>query len=223
MHDFGLESGATELCFVRHADAKPQDEDANIDVTYRDAQISTLGRAQARALADRFSGERVAAVISSPSLRTMQTAGAIADALGQTVIPDPRLREVEIGEFDRALDTSVLTVAQAVRERLDRLAEIALRDGGWAALAGTEPSLEVRERMRESANAAIATYPGGRVILVSHAGAINAYFADLLGLERDFFFPAGNTSISIARGRDGRRMLVGLNDIAHLRSIVRSA
>jgi hypothetical protein len=38
----------------------------------------------------------------------------------------------------------------------------------------------------------------------------------LLDLQKDFFFPAGNTSITIVRARDSRRLIVTVNDTAHL-------
>jgi broad specificity phosphatase PhoE len=55
------------------------------------------------------------------------------------------------------------------------------------------------------------------VAIFSHGGAINAFFADLLGLDRDYFFPAANTSVSVARVQGERRLLMALNDISHLR------
>jgi hypothetical protein len=65
--------------------------------------------------------------------------------------------------------------------------------------------------------------PHELVALVSHAGTINAYFAELLGTRRDFFFPTGNTSLSTVRIEDGRSLLVRLNDTAHLERRGRSA
>jgi broad specificity phosphatase PhoE len=62
----------------------------------------------------------------------------------------------------------------------------------------------------------IAAHSGERVLVVSHAGAINAYLAAQLGIAHDYFFPAANTSISVMRALGGRRMLFSLNDIAHL-------
>ncbi|MGH2484732.1 MAG: histidine phosphatase family protein, partial [Ktedonobacterales bacterium] len=59
--------------------------------------------------------------------------------------------------------------------------------------------------------------PGQRVAVVSHGGAINAFFAASLGLELDYFFPALNTSISIARVKAPRHVVLALNDINHLR------
>ncbi|HEX3270816.1 MAG TPA: hypothetical protein VHR15_09210, partial [Ktedonobacterales bacterium] len=48
-------------------------------------------------------------------------------------------------------------------------------------------------------------------------GAINAYFAAILGLQRDYFFPTANTSISVVRVKGPNTLIMALNDIAHLR------
>jgi broad specificity phosphatase PhoE len=62
-----------------------------------------------------------------------------------------------------------------------------------------------------------ARHAGQRVALFSHGGVINTYLAVTLGLERDFFFPAVNTSIHVVRVKGDTRVLLGLNDICHLR------
>jgi 2,3-bisphosphoglycerate-dependent phosphoglycerate mutase len=132
----------------------------------------------------------------------METAQPIAAGLGLTVRTDARLREIEIA--------SVGPVS------LTDLAEIAIARGGWSHLPGTESSASIRARMSEALAEIVSAHPGERVAIVSHAGAINAYLATLLDLSKDFFFPAGNTSITVVRARDERRLIVTLNDTAHL-------
>ena len=44
-----------------------------------------------------------------------------------------------------------------------------------------------------------------------------AYFAAMLGITQDYFFLAANTSISVLRITGERRLLLALNDMAHLR------
>jgi broad specificity phosphatase PhoE len=55
------------------------------------------------------------------------------------------------------------------------------------------------------------------VIVFCHGGVINAYAAEVLGLEKDFFFPAANTSITVVRVAGKQRVLYVMNDIAHVR------
>jgi len=74
----------------------------------------------------------------------------------------------------------------------------------------------LRARLTTAIDRIISAHPGERVLVVSHAGAINAYLAALLGISHDYFFPTANTSISVMRALGERRMLFSLNDIAHL-------
>jgi broad specificity phosphatase PhoE len=71
---------------------------------------SKTGRAQAVALADRLEPEDVSAVISSPSLRCVQTVEPLADRLGLKVEIDERLGE----------DSPLEAVLAVVRDAPDR-------------------------------------------------------------------------------------------------------
>ena len=202
MRDFRVAHGATELLLVRHAEAEPMPPGETNEPKDVDMPLSARGRSQAAALASRLAKREIGAIYASNLRRARETAEAIAATTGAGLALDDRLREVEIA--------GVGPVA------MHDLAEIAVAHGGWSHLAGTESSQAIRSRMREAIDAIVGAHPSARVAIVSHAGAINAYIAALLGLESNFFFPAGNTSISIVRARDTRRLLVTINDIAHL-------
>ncbi len=202
MRDFRVAHGATEVLLIRHAEAQSLPEGEARDPKNVDMPLSERGRVQAAALAMRLGHRGIGSIYSSPLRRTRETADALAATTELPVAEDARLREVEIA--------GVGPVA------LHDLAEIAIAHGGWSHLAGTESSEAIRTRMRSAIDEIVAAHTGARVAVVSHAGAINSYVASLLGLQSDFFFPTGNTSISIVRARDERRLLVSLNDIAHL-------
>lgn len=55
--------------------------------------ISKTGRRQADALTERLAGERVSALISSPSLRCVQSLEPLAERLGMKIDEDDRLAE----------------------------------------------------------------------------------------------------------------------------------
>lgn len=205
MREFRIENGATELLLIRHGDAEHPRGVIDDDPKTYDLPLSPRGQRQAHALAERLAGRAISAVYSSPLRRTRETADAVAAKLGLAVNEDTRLREVEI--------------AGAGPVALADLAEIAIAHGGWSHLSGTETSPSIRTRMLEAIDAIVEACGQRRVAVVSHAGAINAYIAQLLSLKTDFFFPAGNTSISIVRARDEKRLLISLNDIAHLEGL----
>jgi phosphohistidine phosphatase SixA len=72
------------LFVVRHAEAAPGDPDELRPLT-------DAGRAVARALGDRFAGDGVKTILTSPLLRARETGDAIARSLGLESEADERL------------------------------------------------------------------------------------------------------------------------------------
>jgi broad specificity phosphatase PhoE len=210
--ELSLRSGAAELHVVRHADAVPVGSAPNGGAygDYADEPLSERCRAQAEAVAERFAELDVAAVYASPIRRARETAQAIAGRVGVPVFTEPDLREIALGAMEHEGD---------LRQQLEALATIAMRDGSWGSIAGTEPSLTVRARMLDALDRIAAEHPGGRVVAVSHAGAINAMIGAIAGTPHDFVFPLANASVSVVRVNAGRRLLVSANETAHLRGI----
>ncbi len=211
-------SGGTELYLIRHADALPDAAEV-VEGGYNEQALSPLGRKQAEALAAGMRGLTLTAVYSSPIPRAAQTAQPLAETQGLEVRLDDGLREVALGPMDAGLGPDVTPEqrAAAIRDGLHELARMVVTTGVWTGVPGTESSRSLRGRMTETVDRIAAAHPGQRVALVSHGGSINAYIAAFLGIERDYFFPAANTSVSVVRWHGARRLLMGLNDISHLR------
>ncbi len=211
-------NGGTEILLIRHGDALPDAAEVVLDGAYNSQTLSELGRHQARALAERLRTMTLAAIYSSPIPRARQTAAPTAEALGLDVRIDDGLREVEVGHIgpDLPPGASGEDIARALRRRLNEIAAVALSTGMWSSIPGSEGSAALRARATDVVNRLAVGYPGQRVAMVSHGGTINAYIAAMLGVERDYFFPCANTSISVVRVKGARRLLLGLNDVAHL-------
>ncbi|HZX68010.1 MAG TPA: histidine phosphatase family protein [Candidatus Elarobacter sp.] len=209
--ELSLRCGAAELHVVRHADAVPESDDAfTVYDDYEAHPLSPRGHAQAEALAERFAESGVTAVYASPVRRASETAEAIAGALGLRVQIEPGVTEITIGAAGDAM---------TLRDRLAWLAMIAMRDGSWNGIEGTEPSAQVRARMLAALDAIAARHAGQRVAIVSHAGAINAALGAVVASDHDFVFPLANASVSVLRIGGGRRLLMNANDTSHLAAI----
>lgn len=208
----------TIIHVIRHGDALPDDATTFSGAAgYDDLGLSTIGQRQARALGARLARTtHLAAIVSSPTRRAFETARAVADACGLEVTIDARVREIGLGSESFPAGLGATERANAIRERLATLAEIALRDGSWGAVPDAERASDVRDRFAGAIAEIVRAYPDAHVAVVSHAGSINAYFAELVGTSRDFFFPAGNTSLSTVRIAGSRRLILRLNDTAHL-------
>ena len=215
----GPKQGGTEIYFIRHADALP--DAAEVVLGHYDEQsLSELGRKQAQALADGLRDVSFTAIYSAPLERARQTAAPLAKAKELAVQIEPGLREVELGLLrpNVAEGVSPEEYAEALKARMREIAAIAIGEGGWGSIPGAEPSAALRGRITATVNSIVARHPGESVALVSHAGAINAYFAAILGLRRDYFFPTANTAISVVRVKGPNSLIMALNDIAHLRA-----
>jgi broad specificity phosphatase PhoE len=94
---------------------------------------------------------------------------------------------------------------------------IAGTSGNWDAIENSEPSKAFRKRVVAALDEIASHHIGERVIAFAHGGVVNAYVAEVLGLEKDFFFPAANTSITVVRVSGKHRVLFVLNDLAHVK------
>lgn len=217
-----LKSGGVEVYLVRHADALPDAAEV-VRGGYDDQALSALGRKQADALAERLRDIPLAAIYSSPLGRAIQTAAPTAATHLLAVQPIEGLREVALGPLQLdgmgGMGADIATaedVSAYLRERLREIVKIAVSTGRWDSIPDTEPSAQLRARLTATMDHIITAHRGERVMVVSHAGAINAYLAAMLGVAHDYFFPTANTSISVLRAMGERRMLFSLNDIGHL-------
>ena len=198
-----------ELVLVRHA--LPVRVDATPDGAPADPGLAPRGRLQAERLVAALASDAVDGVYTSPSRRARETAAPLEQALGVRAEVDDGL-----AEFD-SRDGSYVPVEELK----------AAGDPRWAALArgdlysaGVDP-VAFRARVVASVERIAARHPGGRVVLFSHAGAINAATGAVLGQERTIWFAPDYCSLTrIAAARDGRRGVVSLNETGHVRDLL---
>jgi probable phosphoglycerate mutase len=202
----GAEIGGTTLLLIRHgrsADVVPGTPEAH------DPVLHELGHQQVRALVARLAEIPIHAVYSSQLKRAVETARPLAAARGLAVQVIEELEEVRLGEWANG----EFRRRAAVREP-EWVAWS--RTGRWDGIPGCEGDEAFRRRIRRSVDEAIVANPGGTVAVVAHGGSINAYLAEMLGVERSLFATIENTSISVVRIVDSIAMVVTVNDCNHL-------
>ena len=86
------------ILLVRHGETEANR--ARLALGRADPPLTERGRAQADALASRLAGSGAVRVLSSPLARARATADAIAGVLGLPVEEEPRLVEMDYGEWD---------------------------------------------------------------------------------------------------------------------------
>ena len=213
---------AAELFIVRHGDAIPGADEIIASGRYDNLPLSQLGREQTQALTERLSRLPFDAIYSSPLLRCQQTAAPLAERLGLAPLIVENLKEIRLGnprplpDYTQKLDT----LTEALRERQADIVRLAGEVGHWDVIPDSEPSKVFRRRVIEAIDGIANQHIGQRVLIFAHGGVVNAYCAETLGLERDFFFPAANTSITRHPRRRQQRVIFTLNDIGHIKRLL---
>ncbi len=134
-----------------------------------DVPLSDVGREQARDLARLVEGEGLRRVVASPLVRARETAEIVGAQLGLDVDLDDRLKEIDVGDWERRLKDDV--------EREDPETWAAFRAAGedWR-FPGGESLQEQQDRVVD----ALVDVTQARVLpalLVCHRGVIRCALA----------------------------------------------
>jgi broad specificity phosphatase PhoE len=146
----------TTILLARHGET-----DWNRELRFQghaDEPLNKTGREQAARLARVLGEEELAAVYTSDLRRAAETAEIVATALGLWVVPDPRLREIDVGSWQG-------------RTRAD------LDGAPWDG----ESYDEHRARAVAALMSIAATHPGRRVLAVAHGGTLRRIQEAALG------------------------------------------
>ena len=169
--------------------------------------LGEAGRRQADALSQRFAGDDVNAVWTSPLQRARETAEPIAARLGLPARTSDALCEIDFGAWTgQAFD--------ALRDdpRWRRWNEAR----GSERPPGGESMTEAQTRAAAEVERARAEHPDGRVVLVSHSDVIKAVLAGVLGLPLDVYsrFEVSPASVSALAVWDGGGKVLSMNEAA---------
>ncbi len=196
------------LLLARHGET-----DWNRDGRYQghaDIPLNELGTRQARALAERLSGESIGAIHASDLSRAAESARIVGAHVGVEPVLSPLWREINIGDLT-GIHTS--EIAAEYREILTAT----VRNGGGLA-AGAESIEDVERRLRVGYDSICAAHAGETVLVVGHGGTLKVLIAMLIGLPFEHIENLslrGNTSLSEISFAHGRAQLTMVNDTRH--------
>ena len=181
-----------------------------------DIGLSDLGRAQAEALAGRIADEHFDRIVSSPLLRAVETADAVAR--GRPVVLDPRLMEMDYGRWEGLTYAEIDTADGAYRRRWED-------DPATLPCPGGESANDVARRARAFLADELAASPGPdeRIVLaVAHSSLNRVLCCVAMGVPVGGYrrrFTQGQTNLTVLKYPTGAapevaRLLV-LNDLGH--------
>ncbi len=169
------------LLLIRHGQTS-SNVGHNLDTAVPGADLSDLGRRQARAIPAALSGEDIGAIYVSNLVRTQQTAAPLADALGLEPLVRAGIREISAGDLEMRSD----------EDAIQQYVEVVF---GWAdnpqtRVPGGESGHEVLTRFDEVVAEAVADAQRrglGTVAFVSH-GAMIRVWVGIRSANRDMTY-----------------------------------
>jgi probable phosphoglycerate mutase len=178
---------------------------------WRDSPLSTAGRAQARALAERIATERVDHLLTSDLGRTRDTAAVIAARLGLSAVADPRLRERSYGELEGKTWVEIERDDPATYERL------AQRDAGFV-VPGGESAVQFRDRVVAAIDDLARQHRNVVLAVVTHGGVLGMVYRHTyripLELPRTYSVP--NAGVSRVTVSSANWTIEVWGDVAHV-------
>jgi 2,3-bisphosphoglycerate-dependent phosphoglycerate mutase len=176
-----------------------------------DPPLSEEGRRQAARLAERFAGRRFAGLYASDLKRAFETAEVLGAINGLAPQPRERLREVFLGDWE-GLRTD--EIAQRFPDAWAGWVE----EPDWDVVPGGEGAAAFDARVSAELDEIVARHAHGDVLVVTHGGVIQVALHRVVGRASRGLFPfkIQNASISMLEKRDGRTVIAGVNDVAHL-------
>ena len=199
----------TQLIIVRHG--QTQWNIRGIRQGHLDSELTTMGSAQAKALALRLSHEKFAILYSSDLGRAVQTARMIGDVTGHEVSTDPRLRERHLGIF-QGLSGDEIKHKYPEEYRLHRTV------GPDYIIPGGESVRQQIARNVTCLSEIGEKHSGETIVVVTHGGVLSGLFRHTLSipLEAPRRFEFTNAGLNVFNYQDGTWFLQTWGDLSHL-------
>lgn len=205
-----------EIYYIRHGDTSkaPFDDRDRCDI-----DLSPLGEQQARLLGERFKGKKFDAVLSSPLVRAVKTAAAVAEKLDGDVKIEVLPELIENGSTFgyRGCDAEYLKKYYP---------DIFVTNG--AVFGETEAITNRCDEENDARAARLIEYLrsrftyGQRILVFAHGSFGNHFIPAAVGIQPgDFILSINHTSVSkIKYTDDGDKRISFMNDMSHLRPLM---
>ena len=176
-----------------------------------DPPLSAEGLRQAEVLGARLAGRKFAGFYSSDLKRAFETAQAIGALVGVAPQAMASLREIFLGEWEG------LTTDE-IAKRFPKAWAAWVDEPDWDVVPGGEGAANFDARVAAALDDIFRRHQQGDVLVVTHGGVIQVALHRVVGRPSRGLFPfkIQNASISLLEKRDGRMLIGGVNDIAHL-------
>ena len=196
----------TRFYLIRHGETE-WNSDGNRYCGRSDIVLSEKGEAQIKEAAALLAGTRLDAIYSSPLIRAVRTAEAIAETRGLDITLDERLAEMDFGGWDGLrppeIQAAYLDNWNRWNEQPDH---VRMGDTG-------ETAVEACERLVDFFEETARNRPEDRIAVAGHSTVFRLFLARILGmpLSRYRQIHVFNAGITTLKSEGGNLELVQLN------------
>jgi len=164
-------------------------------------------------LAGRLAGRSFVASYASDLKRAFETAELIGAAPGLPPQPMEGLREIFLGRWEGLRTEEIASRFPAEWARW-------VEEPDWDIAPGGEGAAPFEARVALALDEIFRRHKQGDVLVVTHGGVIQIALHRVVGRPSRGLFPfkIQNASITQIEKRNGRMVIAGVNDIAHLES-----
>ncbi|WP_322993574.1 histidine phosphatase family protein [Limnohabitans sp.] len=204
-------SEPTRILAIRHGETA-----WNVDTRLQghlDIPLNDVGLRQAQHLAQSLLGrDAIDAIYASDLSRAHTTALAIAQAVGQTVVQHPGLRERHFGAFQGR------TFVEIEVELPEHAWHWRKRTPDWTPPDGGESLVALHQRIVSTVDELAARHPGQQIVMVAHGGVLDILYraATRLDLQAPRTWNLTNTAVNRLLWTPQGLSLVGWGDTSHL-------
>jgi probable phosphoglycerate mutase len=209
--------GASQLLLVRHGASAPfrVGEDFTLVDGHGDPPLDPIGHQEAELVAERLSGENIAAIYVTSLQRTVQTAAPLAARLGIEPIVEPDLREVLLGEWEGGMFRKHVAEGHPIAIQM-------MTEQRWDVIPGAETSETFETRIVKAVERIAERHVDEFVVVFTHGAVIAQLLAHATGARR-FSFLSDNASISHLVVHEGHWLVRRYNDTTHLHAAFTTA
>lgn len=197
-----------KVTLARHAETIWNEQLRYIGRT--DLDLSELGAGNADLLAAHLKDEQVDAILSSDMKRAAQTAGAVGQIHGLTVVRRPLLNEIDFGHWEGLTHNEIVAAYPEIMEKW-------ISDPRIVDIPGGENWPDFADRVWKVWEEIVAEYDGGEsrhILIVTHAGCIKIILGRIMGRTSDKWWEIyqDKGALNYIVVEHGVARVVGIND-----------
>lgn len=182
----------------------------------KNTKLTMLGKMQAESMGNRLINENIDIIYSSDLERAFNTAEIISEKIKKPIIKSKSIREINFGIWEGLTKKDLL-------ENYRKEYNIWLKTPEKLKIEGAESLESLKNRSIKWLDNIIKENPEKNIAIISHSATLKVLLLGILNIPLTNFknISISNVSLNIIEYRDYNKVLVKLNDVSHLKGLIK--